>query len=393
LRLATCAEKSSRATRSSARRCRLRRDGSSGGIQWNRIHSFVFVLIVLVPSLNCPGAVWCARLNAPATQAATAAADFSAKLWDALSGAELHTLQHKHIVKSVCFSADSTRLYTGGAEKKLRIFDLARPDADAALLEDHKSSISNVLTARDDNLIITVAAEKDVRIWDRRTNAVAQRLPTTGDIRYAQTNLDGSVLCVSTGGKEVSFYNTANMQLIKTFTMPREVDCLSYDAAHDRFVTVRTPNTNASMSLCALSRGSRNLRLTIHILTAHQCVHVCVCRVRRRSCGFAATISRAERRLVSGHICRPSVAAYWRHSLVSPVCSHPSRRRACPLSAACNKGHHGPVRSLAFTPSGNNYASGSEDGTIRIWSWAGLEEALANVRLNKDDKERAVEKN
>lgn len=157
----------------------------------------------------------------------------------------------------MCFSADSTRLYTGGAEKKLRIFDLARPDADAALLEDHKSSISNVLTARDDNLIITVAAEKDVRIWDRRTNAVAQRLPTTGDIRYAQTNLDGSVLCVSTGGKEVSFYNTANMQLIKTFTMPREVDCLSYDAAHDRFVTVRTHNTNASMSLCALSCNSR----------------------------------------------------------------------------------------------------------------------------------------
>jgi WD40 repeat protein len=49
---------------------------------------------------------------------------------------------------------------------------------------------------------------------------------------------------------------------------------------------------------------------------------------------------------------------------------------------------------LAFTPSCSNYASGSEDGTIRIWSWAGLEEAMANVKLNgnKDDKERAVEK-
>lgn len=67
-----------------------------------------------------------------------------------------------------------------------------------------------------------------------------------------------------------------------------------------------------------------------------------------------------------------------------------------PLSfLACNKGHHGPVRSLAFTPSYQNYASGSEDGTIRIWSWAGLEESMANMKINggnKDSNERAIEK-
>ncbi len=49
------------------------------------------------------GATWSAKLDKTGSKAASGSADYSAKLWDAVTGNELHTFEHKHIVKSVEF--------------------------------------------------------------------------------------------------------------------------------------------------------------------------------------------------------------------------------------------------------------------------------------------------
>lgn len=74
------------------------------------------------------GAVWGVALNPDATRAATGAADYNAKIWDATKGGEVHSFQHKHIVKAVGFSQDSVNLCTGSNEKVIKIFDLNEPE-------------------------------------------------------------------------------------------------------------------------------------------------------------------------------------------------------------------------------------------------------------------------
>lgn len=75
------------------------------------------------------GAVWGVALSNDATRAASGAADFIAKVWDAVSGEEIHSFQHQHIVKCVAFSPDGNTLATGSNEKLLRIYDLRNPSA------------------------------------------------------------------------------------------------------------------------------------------------------------------------------------------------------------------------------------------------------------------------
>ena len=182
------------------------RDGLTG--DW--IGSFKghkVAVVVMHASLNSrQGAVWGVSIDKQALRVATASADYFAcvviaaqlhvsnarsKVWDAVSGAELHTFSHPKVVRSIAFdnvrtcyadalkhcSQSGTRIATGCNDKSLRIFTLDRPDhgfsarpkyfvftlAVPAPLLGHTSDIKKVLWARDDATFITVSEDKSIR--------------------------------------------------------------------------------------------------------------------------------------------------------------------------------------------------------------------------------------
>lgn len=108
------------------------------------------------------GAVWSCALNDPALLAATASADFSARVWDAVTGNELHQFQHKHIVRTVSFARGPVghRLVTGGAEKLLRVFDLARPEAPPAELAPAPDALRCTAWVHDNTCLLVSYLDK-----------------------------------------------------------------------------------------------------------------------------------------------------------------------------------------------------------------------------------------
>ncbi|XP_044470938.1 serine-threonine kinase receptor-associated protein-like [Mangifera indica] len=236
------------------------------------------------------GAVWSCCLDTNALRAASGSADFSAKVWDALTGDELHSFEHKHIVRACAFSEDTHLLLTGGVEKILRIFDLNRPDAPPREVDRSPCSVRTVAWLHSDQTILSSCSDMGgVRLWDVRSGKIVQTLETKSSVTSAEVSQDGRYITTA-DGSTVKFWDANHFGLVKSYNMPCTIESASLEPKYgNKFIA-----------------GGEDM--WIRVFDFHTGDEI-----------------------------------------------------------ACNKGHHGPVHCVRFSPGGESYASGSEDGTIRIW--------------------------
>ncbi|CAG9811208.1 unnamed protein product [Chironomus riparius] len=170
------------------------------------------------------GAVFGVGLNRKATLAASGAADFSAKLWDAISGEEKCNYQHNHTVKSVAFDEDSTHLLTGNNEKLIRVFDLNQPSTNPAveIYAGHSGAIKRALFCRNDKCIISCAEDKAIRIWDRSSGQEIHHIDFPCNPSNIEISRDGSILTIA-NGMNVTFYEANSWNKIKEVAVPSKL--------------------------------------------------------------------------------------------------------------------------------------------------------------------------
>jgi len=173
------------------------------------------------------GAVWSAHINRTATQCATGSADYTAKIWDALTGDEIQSFSHSRIVKSVHFSKDGRQLLTGGQDKILRVFDLGKSKESEPLfsLEGHTQPIKVALW-KDENTIISGGQDAIFRIWDIRTQSQVKSHVLKGSITSMEVSLDEKHITI-TSGKEISFWNSNSLELLKSSSLTVDLNSAS----------------------------------------------------------------------------------------------------------------------------------------------------------------------
>ena len=276
--------------------------------------------------LGHKGAVWQARLSPDTSTAATASADFTAKVWDTHTGELLFVLQHDHIVRAIAYPYENSgMLATGGFEKKLRIFDLheqrvASPGPGGAgsnvvkpmTIETskafeigegtHKEAIKFIVWAHDSSVIITASGDT-LRWFDLPSRRCVREAKLEAEIKSCElvslakpcsspTDIGGGlpVLAVA-AGKTAYFWGGSRAEdELKRITLPHGIASVGLDLRGRKIVVGEDPGT------------------------------------------WARVYDWDDTRELDVH-----------------------------------KGHHGPIWSIAFSPDGNLYATGSEDGTIKMW--------------------------
>jgi len=248
------------------------------------------------------GAVWCARLNPDATLAVTGSADYTAKLWDTVTGAELRTLTHKRIVKGVDISEDSRQVVTGGQEKTLFLWDTESGKC-TATLPGHQSIVKQVMWTNDQNIILSGGADEAIRAWDLRSLTQVRNCSAKAPVASMELSRDGKFLTTA-AGKEVTFWDAATLVPVKVYTLGLELNSASLHPSSLKFVA-----------------GGADFYVHVYDFATGEELEV-------------------------------------------------------------HKGHHGPVHCVRFSPGGETYASGSEDGTIRLWQTSPKNYGLWQVQTN-----------
>lgn len=265
------------------------------------------------------GAVWSCRLDPAALLAGTASGDFSARVWDAITGAPLYDFPHGHVVKTLDWSPDSARIATGGHEGVLRVFDVREPDKEPRTFTlSQKVSISKCNWV-DNSTVLAAGEDGAIRIWNVDEPDPARQLVRTiavsdsdaGGIRDVElrTISTGHTVLTVAAGQHVTFLDLAGNKL-KSHKMPVHFGQEGGASLHpdgQKFIA-GGGRRGGSMALGAVEGGELGSDLKVYV--------------------FDYETGR---------------------------------------ELECHRGHHGPVRCLRYHPDGKSYATGSEDGTIRLW--------------------------
>ena len=212
--------------------------------------------------------------------------------------------------------ATPKQVATGGFEKKLRVFDLATAGAPSAASTVDGSNVGNTSAS-------SFEVGPDIH---------------GGTIKSVVWGADPNVLVTAADDKRLRWWDIRQAEPINTFTLEGNLGSCELSTVAGKRGSSSSVLAVGAGKLAYFFSGSTPGQLIATHKTPHEIASL--------------AINFDEKRFVTGSTGDTWVRVYdWTDGKELNV----------------YKGHHGPVWSTSFSPDGKLYATGSEDGTVKLW--------------------------
>ncbi len=263
------------------------------------------------------GTVWHLDVNYDSTLLLTGSADNSAKLWAVETGRELFSFKHESPVRAVGFALGDEQFLTVqdnlmGKAPLILLYDLPRnPLEEGAAFRDevkrslagHLGKINHAIWGPLNTRIFSASDDHTVRVWDPRTGKqLAEVKDHKKGVKEIQFSADYGCFITASADNTAKLYDTETLTCLKTYHAERPVNSASISPLMDHII-LGGGQEAASVTTTSSKEGKFETR-------------------------FFDKITEQE--------------------------------------LGSLKGHFGPINTLAFRPDGRSFASGAEDGFVRL---------------------------
>lgn len=315
--------------------------------------------------------VFAAEFSHDGTRVLTASKDHTAHLWDAVSGRQIRTIEHKAPVLMATFSRDDTRIFTVSADKTASLWNAAAGE----VLETYKNVAVGAprLVAgmfADGFSVYYAGTDRGAHVVDLRTGR-ARDLPraTSGSVTaIAVADTDGLLAAASSDGS-VRVWNGAGALAAQIRARPAKVEAIVFSPLGDLLATfgddhsarvwtiegsaVAAPTHNGPVRGASFSPGGD------HLLTWSDD-------------GTAAVWTTAGKQVATLRHGAPVERALFspdgRRVITSGKEPTPKIWDTSGTEVATLTGHTGHVQTIMFSPDGSRVLTASEDTTARLWN-------------------------